>query len=107
LLKLAESAPAAAAFASYAPEGEDAVRMIVDVARRHALPVVEDVESGFYLHMEVADRPGVLAQIAEILGIPYGTVGSRLHYALQRMRTTLGYDEDSGERRPDAGELVR
>ena len=48
-----------------------------------------------------------LAEIAEILGIPYGTVGSRLHYALQRMRTTLGYDEDSGERRPDAGELVR
>jgi homoserine dehydrogenase len=33
------------------------------------LPVVTDVESAFYLHMEVADRPGVLAQIAEILGL--------------------------------------
>jgi homoserine dehydrogenase len=32
------------------------------------LPVVEDVESAFYLHLEVADRPGVLAQVAEILG---------------------------------------
>jgi homoserine dehydrogenase len=29
---------------------------------------VEDVESAFYLHLEVADRPGVLAQVAEILG---------------------------------------
>ena len=28
-----------------------------------------DVESGFYLHLEVADRPGVLAQVAEILGL--------------------------------------
>jgi homoserine dehydrogenase len=32
------------------------------------LPLVTDVESAFYLHMEVADRPGVLAQIAEVLG---------------------------------------
>ena len=28
-----------------------------------------DVESAFYLHVEVADRPGVLAQVAEILGL--------------------------------------
>ena len=33
------------------------------------LPVVRDVESAFYLHVEVADRPGVLAQVAEILGL--------------------------------------
>ena len=33
------------------------------------IPVVEDVESAFYLSMEVADRPGVLAQIAEVLGL--------------------------------------
>jgi homoserine dehydrogenase len=34
------------------------------------LPMVpgEEVESGFYLHLEVADRPGVLAEIAKILG---------------------------------------
>jgi homoserine dehydrogenase len=30
---------------------------------------VTDVESAFYLHLEVADRPGVLAQIAELLGL--------------------------------------
>ncbi|HET8592880.1 MAG TPA: homoserine dehydrogenase [Solirubrobacterales bacterium] len=32
------------------------------------LRVAEDVEMAFYLHLEVEDRPGVLAQIAEILG---------------------------------------
>jgi homoserine dehydrogenase len=32
-------------------------------------PIVTDVESAFYLHLEVADRPGVLAQVAEILGL--------------------------------------
>jgi homoserine dehydrogenase len=32
-------------------------------------PLVTDVESAFYLYLEVADRPGVLAQIAEILGL--------------------------------------
>ena len=34
-----------------------------------SLPVVTDVEFSFYLHLEVADRPGVLAQVAEILGM--------------------------------------
>jgi homoserine dehydrogenase len=33
------------------------------------LEIVNDVESAFYLHMEVADRPGVLAQVAELLGM--------------------------------------
>jgi homoserine dehydrogenase len=33
------------------------------------LPLVDDVESAFYIHLEVADRPGVLAQVAEILGM--------------------------------------
>jgi homoserine dehydrogenase len=33
------------------------------------MPIVTDVESAFYLHLEVADRPGVLAQVAEILGL--------------------------------------
>jgi homoserine dehydrogenase len=37
-------------------------------ATSHRLPIVEDVVSGFYLHLEVADRPGVLARIATVLG---------------------------------------
>ena len=32
------------------------------------LDVIRDVSSAFYLHLEVADRPGVLARITEILG---------------------------------------
>jgi homoserine dehydrogenase len=39
-------------------------------------PVVTDTESAFYLHLEVADRPGVLAQIAEILGLQEVSVKS-------------------------------
>jgi len=35
---------------------------------RAELPVVGDVPSAFYLHLEVADRPGVLARIATVLG---------------------------------------
>jgi homoserine dehydrogenase len=31
------------------------------------LDVVRDVVSAFYLHLEVADRPGVLAQVAQVL----------------------------------------
>jgi homoserine dehydrogenase len=33
------------------------------------LPLVSDVPSAFYLHLEVADKPGVLAQIAQVLGL--------------------------------------
>ena len=35
---------------------------------RERLPIVSDVASSFYLHLEVADRPGVLAKIAQVLG---------------------------------------
>ena len=40
------------------------------------LRLVEDVESAFYLHMEVVDRPGVLAQIAQLLGIQGASIKS-------------------------------
>jgi homoserine dehydrogenase len=35
---------------------------------REELPVVADVPSAFYLHLEVADQPGVLARVATVLG---------------------------------------
>jgi homoserine dehydrogenase len=35
---------------------------------RERLPIVSDVSSSFYLHLEVADQPGVLARIAQVLG---------------------------------------
>src|SRR2546429_9106672 len=39
-------------------------------------PLVTDVVSAFYLSLEVADRPGVLAQVAEILGLQEVSVKS-------------------------------
>jgi DNA polymerase-3 subunit delta len=39
LLKLAESSPLALAYASYAPEGQDAERMVMDVGRRFGLKI--------------------------------------------------------------------
>ena len=41
-----------------------------------ALAIVSDVESAFYLHLEVADRPGVLAQIAQLLGLQGASIRS-------------------------------
>ncbi len=35
---------------------------------RRELPIVREVSSSFYLHLEVADRPGVLAAVADVLG---------------------------------------
>jgi homoserine dehydrogenase len=35
---------------------------------RRELEIVRDVISAFYLYLEVADRPGVLAQVADVLG---------------------------------------
>jgi homoserine dehydrogenase len=46
------------------------------------LALVTDVESAFYLHMEVADRPGVLAQVAEILGLQGVSVKSVVQHGL-------------------------
>ena len=38
--------------------------------------MVNDIESAFYLYMEVADRPGVLAQVAELLGMQGASIRS-------------------------------
>ena len=50
----------------------DVVSVMTGGARPPAPPLrarlIEDVESAFYLHMEVADRPGVLASVAQVLG---------------------------------------
>ena len=48
----------------------DVVSIIAGEAPTHdaagSLPVVADVSSSFYLHLEVADRPGVLAKITAL-----------------------------------------
>ena len=45
-----------------------------------ALPVIEDVMSAFYVHLEVADRPGVLAQVADA----FGREGASIRSVVQR-----------------------
>jgi homoserine dehydrogenase len=50
----------------------DVVSVMTGGARPPAPPLqlrlLEDVPSAFYLHMEVADRPGVLAAVTKVLG---------------------------------------
>jgi homoserine dehydrogenase len=46
------------------------------------LEIVDDVTSAFYLHLEVADRPGVLAQIAQLLGLQGASIRSMVQKGL-------------------------
>jgi homoserine dehydrogenase len=50
----------------------DVVSIVSGKAPVHAahrrFDIVHDISSAFYLHLEVADRPGVLANIADVLG---------------------------------------
>jgi homoserine dehydrogenase len=50
---------------------------------RDPLPLVEDVESAFYIHMEVADRPGVLAAVAQVLGEQGASIKSVVQRGLE------------------------
>jgi DNA polymerase-3 subunit delta len=52
LLKLAEASPLALAFASYAPEGQDAERMVIDIGRRYGLKIESPVAA------RIADAAG-------------------------------------------------
>ena len=47
-----------------------------------ALPLLSDVPSGFYIHMEVADRPGALATIAHELGEQGASIKSVVQHGL-------------------------
>ncbi len=49
---------------------------------RRRLDMVRDLSSAFYLHLEVADRPGVLAQIAAVLGDNEVSVRSVVQWGL-------------------------
>jgi homoserine dehydrogenase len=46
------------------------------------LEIVEDVVSAFYIRLEVADRPGVLAQVAEIFGLQGISIRSLVQHGL-------------------------
>ena len=49
---------------------------------RDELPVTRDLTSAFYLHLEVADRPGVLATVADVLGRNEVSVRSVVQWGL-------------------------
>jgi homoserine dehydrogenase len=51
-------------------------------AVRKRIDVIKDVDSAFYLHLEVADRPGVLAGITAILGDNEVSVKSVVQWGL-------------------------
>jgi homoserine dehydrogenase len=54
------------------------------------LEIVTDVESAFYLHLEVADRPGVLAQVAQLLGLQGASIRSVVQKGLgERARLVM------------------
>jgi len=62
LLKLAEASPLALAYASYAPEGQDAERMVIDLGRRYGLKI----------------SPPVAARLADSAGNDQAIVGQEL-----------------------------
>jgi len=59
-------------------------------ATSQQLEIADDVESAFYLHLEVADRPGVLAQVAQILGMQGASIKSVIQTGLgEKARLTM------------------
>jgi homoserine dehydrogenase len=54
------------------------------------LPLVGDVESAFYIHIELADRPGALAAVAQALGDQGASIKSVVQRGLgERARLTM------------------
>lgn len=69
---------------------------VADVAVRdqlgHAFDALSDDHRAVVVLHHMMGLP--IGEIAEILGVPYGTVGSRLHHALRAMRAAI----EAGER---------
>jgi homoserine dehydrogenase len=72
ITEITMSGPGAGGTATATAVLGDVVSILAGEAPVHVpgetLPVVRDVVSAFYLHLEVADRPGVLAAVADVLG---------------------------------------
>jgi homoserine dehydrogenase len=72
ITEITMSGPGAGGTATATAVLGDVVSILAGEAPVHetgeTLPVVRDVASSFYLHLEVADRPGVLAAVADVLG---------------------------------------
>jgi homoserine dehydrogenase len=72
ITEITMSGPGAGGLATATAVLGDVVSILSGEAPVHVpgerLEVVRDVVSSFYLHLEVADRPGVLAAVADVLG---------------------------------------
>jgi homoserine dehydrogenase len=72
IIEITLSGPGAGGLQTASAVLGDVVSVMTGGARPPAppleLPLLEDVESAFYLHLEVADRPGVLAAVTQVLG---------------------------------------
>jgi homoserine dehydrogenase len=68
-------------------------------AARERIDVVRDVSSAFYLHLEVADRPGVLAGITAILGDNEVSVKSVVQWGMGDDARLVMVMHESAERR--------
>ena len=72
ITEITMSGPGAGGLATATAVLGDVVSILSGEAPVHVpgerLEVVRDVASSFYLHLEVADRPGVLAAVADVLG---------------------------------------
>ena len=66
-------------------ETDQQLHAVGSLARHHVLRVLRD-------------GPATVTQIADRLGLPLGTVKSRLHYAMRSLRQQL--DRQAGEVRP-------
>jgi homoserine dehydrogenase len=71
-------------------------------AVRERLEVVRDVDSAFYLHLEVADRPGVLAGITAVLGENEVSVKSVVQWGLGDDARLVMVMHEGAERRFEA-----
>src|SRR5918996_1530600 len=72
ITEITMSGPGAGGVETAAAVLGDVVSILSGRAPVHVAPesleIVRDISSSFYLHLEVADRPGVLAQVADVLG---------------------------------------
>jgi homoserine dehydrogenase len=72
ITEITMSGPGAGGLATATAVLGDVVSILSGEAPVHVpgerLDVIRDVASSFYLHLEVADRPGVLAAVADVLG---------------------------------------
>jgi homoserine dehydrogenase len=72
ITEITMSGPGAGGVATATAVLGDVVSILAGEAPVHAagerLAVVRDIASSFYLHLEVADRPGVLAAVADVIG---------------------------------------